>query len=116
MGIRVFGSTSSSSYDKCKSTYTLPPKLPNPDPLKWIIRESVAVGKHLVLHINYPDCTNYEGDKILVYRNTTIEQLLIQKTIDPHFSYNKKFISPFARFEPTQYGWECAVELVESIL
>ena len=31
--------------------------------------------------------------------------------IDPHFSDNKKYHSPIARFEPTDRGWEMALTL-----
>jgi len=113
MGIRLFGS--SSSYDKCDCT-----KIAKDDSA-YIKGNPVAsnfkiVGHHqclnnLVVKINYPDCTNYEGNKILLYLDTTIDDINKQKYIDPHFSWNKKFLCPFARFEPTKKGWYSAIKL-----
>ena len=75
------------------------------------------VGKYLVLKVRYPDCTNYEGVKIMVYEDTNIIE--IQKvnkgTIDPHFGVNPDFISPIARFEPTDRGWEMAIKFCKSM-
>lgn len=89
--------------------------LPNPNPSNYKIIRSKQVGKYLVIKIKYSDCTNYEGNKILIFRST-LEKLKKQKLIDPHFSENKNFISPIARFEPTFSGWINALSLVEKIL
>lgn len=88
-------------------------KLPNPKPNNYIIKKYYSIKNNLVVVINYPDCTNYEGDKVLVYSNVNIKELKEQKLIDPHFSNNKKFKSPFARFEPTQFGIEMAKKLAK---
>ena len=64
-----------------------------------------------MVRINYPDCHNYEGNKILVFLDTTREELEKQKAIDPHFSDNPDFISPVARFEPTVRGLVMAQHL-----
>ena len=86
--------------------------LPNPDPKNYVIEKLQMIGDYLVVEITYPDCTNYEGRKILVYENVTAKQLRKQKSIDPHFASNKRFHSPIARFEPTEYGWELARKVV----
>jgi hypothetical protein len=86
-------------------------KLPNPDPTNYVITESLQIGNVLLVKIRYPDCTNYEGLKILVYENTNVRKLLAQRKIDPHFSENAKYKSPLARFEPTDHGWICAKAL-----
>ena len=91
-------------------------KLPNPDPANYEILEDWACGDiceeyYLVVRIKYPDCINYEGEKILVYKDITLEELRNQKLIDPHFSDKKRFTSPIARFVPTQEGWNMAVQL-----
>jgi len=65
--------------------------------------------------INYPDCNNYEGNKILVFEGIKYIKLYEQGSIDPHFSDNKKFHSPIARFEPTDKGWSMAVELCKTL-
>jgi len=62
----------------------------------------------LIVGIKYHDCKNFEGKKILVFKNLYIERLEMQKLIDPHFSENKNFHSPIARFEPNDEGLENA--------
>ncbi len=70
---------------------------------------------NLILKIRYKDCANYEGVKVLVFENCKLINLLNQKQIDPHFSDNKKFLSPIARFEPTERGWEWACKFASEI-
>ena len=82
---------------------------PNPNPSNYVIKKSLQVGEFLVVKIKYPDCENYEGIKILVYDRIELEHLHAQKFIDPHFSENKKYYSPIARFEPTDEGWKMAI-------
>ena len=112
MGISPFH-YSSSSYDslpkepikeildKLKKS----PNYPNPDPNNYKIIRAYEYNNKLIVEIKYLDCTNYEGNKILYYEDCTLVKLLKQKSIDPHFSENKKFHSPTARFEPTERGW-----------
>jgi hypothetical protein len=57
--------------------------------------------------INYPDCTNYEGNKILVFHNISVEEIANANTIDPHFC-DKDHVSPIARFRPSKDGWSMA--------
>lgn len=85
----------------------------NPNPDNFEIKRSEQIGEWLLLEIVYPDCKNYEGKKILLYRST-LRELLQQKHIDPHFSDNPDFISPFARFEPTAGGWNAARNMANS--
>jgi hypothetical protein len=89
-------------------------KLPNPDPANYEIQEAIQVGAFLVIKIKYPDCNNFEGQKILVYKDKTALDLLKQKFIDPHFFENKKVASPVARFVPTKEGWEMAIRFAMS--
>jgi hypothetical protein len=93
-----------------------PQPLPNPNPRNFVIRRSLQIGRNwLLVEVNYPDCTNYEGNKILLYRgidrDVTLTALIAQGSLDPHFSNNPDFFSPFARFEPTDDGWNMAKEL-----
>ena len=82
--------------------------LPNPNPRNFEVTRVVAIDRFLVLKVKYPDSTNYEGNKILVFRDTKLAELMAQGSIDPHFCNNSKFKSPIARFVPTQAGWEMA--------
>ena len=119
MGLRLFGNSSSRSNCTCGycrmpttpvvvNNYIEAPKLPNPDPTRWSILDSMQFGNYCVLKIHYPDCTNYEGVKILVFRST-LAAIKAQKAIDPHFG-ETKMLYPIARFQPTSEGWEDAVE------
>lgn len=90
-------------------------KLPNPNPGRYKIIRHVARDGNLLVKIKYLDCTNYEGNKILLYKKTTLKQLKKQKYIDPHFSKSKKFRSPFARFEPTKKGWTAGLYMLGRI-
>ena len=88
----------------------------NPNPLRFTVERSEKVGLFYVSVVRYPDCYNYEGKKILLFRNTTMLELLSQGSIDPHFSNNNKFRSPYARFEPSETGWEDAKMFAKEIL
>jgi hypothetical protein len=85
---------------------------------KYVISKSIQVGKHLVLLLVYPNCTNHEGKKILVFKNINLKDLLERnnKLIDPHFIDNPNFVSPFCRFDPTEEGLECAIQFAKQIL
>lgn len=115
----MFGRSSDSKFSKVEvvtQTETKYKSLPNPKPDNYKILMWQSVGHNLVIMIKYLDCTNYEGKKVLVFENCTLNKLQKQKLIDPHFSENKKFFSPIARFEPTERGWGHAIEFAKSIL
>ena len=81
--------------------------LPNPDPSNFILKKHTELGQYLVVWVNYPDCTNYEGNKILVFKGVSAAQIVKRKKIDPHFTTGTQ--APIARFEPTQRGWKWAL-------
>lgn len=110
MGISIGHNWTCSTYDKPTSSNT-PTPLPMPDPTHYYIKKCMKIGKFLLVKINYPDCTNYEGNKILMYYNKTVDDLYKQNSLDPHFSNNSEMISPIARFEPTKIGWSLAMTL-----
>ena len=88
----------------------------NPNPKKYKIMDYEKNSSFLILWIKYLNCTNYEGNKILVYKDVTIEEIKEQGRldgIDPHFSNNKKYHSPVARFEPTEFGLELAQKMCQ---
>ena len=89
---------------------------PMPDPRRFeILRGYNVVNKDTswaILEVHYPDCTNYEGRKILVYKGTTTYRICGSGILDPHF--NEAGLAPFARFEPTEEGWEGALTLVRA--
>lgn len=101
---------SSSSFDQRRNVTVETIKevnLPNPKADNYAIIRADVVNGYLLVEIQYHDCTNYEGKKIMIFK-CTLSQLLNQKLIDPHFSNNSNYHSPIARFEPTPLGWENA--------
>lgn len=85
----------------------------DPNPRNWKIVKAEEYAKHLIIELKYPDCTNYEGNKILLFENVSLVELVNQGMIDPHFFKDSKYKSPIARFEPTKRGWEMARKLVK---
>ncbi len=82
----------------------------NPNPGIYRIKRKYSVPGYCALFVNYPGCKNYEGNKVLVYRND-LEKVLEPNNLDPHFC--EKHLSPIARIEPTNYGWKMAKKLVD---
>src|SRR5688500_16443307 len=78
---------------------------PNPNPWRGTIMDMKQCGDQLVAKVRYPDADNYEGVKIMVYRDLTMLDLASSLRIVPHFVDPKDGSSqpvPFARFEPTE--------------
>ena len=70
-----------------------------PDKMNFDIVGVDQVGPHLVLSVNYPSCKrcSYEGNKVMVFLNTTVKDALFWKELDPHFrepGSNKKESAP----------------------
>lgn len=86
----------------------------NPDPKNFKILKFEEIGNYTVLKVNYPNCTNFEGNKIMVYFGYRAHQLYTLNELDPHFSEDK--ISPIARFAPTELGWLSAVAFCVSLV
>lgn len=107
----LFKKPSWSSYEQ--PGITLPGQ---PDPNNWHIVRSKQDHEFLIVEIKYPNCTTFEGRKILVYRNCTIAKLVAQTQIDPHFSQSSDYHSPIARFIPTASGWAMAELFVSAAL
>jgi len=109
MGAGPFsGRKSCSTFDTSQPIKDINPKADN-----YKILHSVCVNGNLVLELEYPDCTNFEGRKILVYKKTTFLELMQTNKglLDPHFhnEHKTKAKSPFARFVPTAEGWQLAL-------
>lgn len=85
----------------------------NPNPSHFLILSEELKGEYLILHVKYPDCTNFEGQKLMVFRGIASSEELLMHTknkLDPHFS-NSKY-SPIARFAPT----ESSLALIEKLI
>lgn len=88
-----------------------------PDLSRWHILRHEYIGSkgYLVLEVLYPNCTNFEGRKIILYSaGVTLEELIQQKELDPHFTH-KSALSPIARFIPTKAGWDMAIKMAEAL-
>ena len=85
----------------------------NPDPNKFFILREKAIKNFLILEVHYPNCTNFEGRKIMVFlgfKNSTDLLKAKNSKLDPHFS--EDLFSPVARFMPTELGWKSAQSFV----
>ena len=102
----------SSSVADLSTIPNLQTSYPDPNPNNYKILRYHEFNNNLIIEIKYLDCTNYEGKKIIYFENCTIKNILKQKSIDPHFCDNKNFLSPTARFEPTEKGWNMALKLM----
>lgn len=93
-----------------------------PDATNFEIIDIVEMVPHLVLVVRFPSCVDcsYEGDKVLVYRDTPLRDVVFWKKIDPHFSIAKvgphAAPSPSARFPASDAGKKHAVQYVEYLL
>ena len=84
----------------------------NPNPDFFEILKSEQIGNLWLSIIKYPNCTNYEGKKILLTRQCPSAF----HRLDPHFSKDHLINAGLiARFEPTSYGWKCGWYLAHQI-
>ena len=111
MGFRWF--SSSSKLDDPQQNQRIPCFDANPDPDNYQIVRHEQIGDYLLVKILYPNCTNYEGNKILVFKGIDINALRKQRQIDPHFSDKGIYHHPIARFIPTDEGWRMARKLAQ---
>lgn len=100
------GSTSFSNFDLKTSKLE---KAFEAQIIDYTILQHFEIDGFLVIKIKYNGVDRLEGIKIMLFEKCTLTQLLKQVEIDPHFSDNKEKISPIARFEPTERGWEMAI-------
>lgn len=78
-----------------------------PNPLEFKINEAVEENGYLVADITYPNCSNFEGRKIILFDNVSKEWLYSLSELDPHFEENGYIV---ARFEPTKRGIQLAIK------
>jgi len=77
----------------------------NPNPKKFEITNIIEANDYLFAIVKYPNCTNYEGKKVILFENITKAELLAMNTLDPHFFPENKII---ARFKPSTEGIKLA--------
>ena len=123
MGLRIMHLSGSSheepsviTREVVKEKVIIKEKSINPDPYNWKLIRSKQVSKYCVMDVLYPDCTNFEGRKILVLKNIThLESVKYQGNLDPHFTSANVKWKPIARFEPTKEGWKNAIIFCQAI-
>lgn len=101
MGLGLFSSC------KTDTVYVQDPR--NPDPRRFRILRREVVGGFFVVEVKYPNCTNYEGRKVMVYDASDMGLVVHATALDPHFCDHPGHLSPVARFEPTDKGWGYAI-------
>jgi hypothetical protein len=77
-----------------------------------VIEKIASHGRFVMAMIRYPDCTNYEGRKIVLFENVTEDQVKKLDFIDPHFC-NAGHVSPIARYVPTDQGWNRGMKMMQ---
>lgn len=75
----------------------------NPNPYDFKVKSATVVNGHTIMLVNYPNCTTYNGDKLLLLRG--IWPITMRK-LDPHFFEGEHPV--IARFEPTLEGSKLA--------
>lgn len=80
--------------------------LPNPNPTVFHIkRKFVSKNGRVVILVNYPHCTNFEGNKIIVLSSKNyLHRIMKDKFLDPHFCRDNGII---ARFRPDLWKTAC---------
>lgn len=81
----------------------IPSCSPNPDPTNFNILDVKIVNRFAIVLVEYPNCTNFEGKKVLVFEDVSESEIRDMKSIDPHFC-DLGHKSVVARFEPTEQG------------
>jgi len=79
------------------------------------VLEEKCIAGYLILHVKYPNCTNYEGRKLMVFKGYRNLGELMRDTggkLDPHFSHHKW--SPIARFKPEPDNFRLVEEVCRS--
>lgn len=89
-------------------------KEPDPDPRNFKVLTVKIKGVYAIVSVRYPDCTNYEGNKLLVFEGVTDAEIRTWTFLDPHFCEGNH-PTPIARFEPTLKGWALAEAMCKGV-
>lgn len=85
--------------------------------VRWEELENTDDGNTaIVVELRYPSCTNYDGRKVLVFEDAEAFWTRVEndEPVDPHFL--EDHVSPVARFEPTDRGWDLALQIAKSLI
>lgn len=76
---------------------------PNPNKYSFTIESFHEAGEYLVLRLNYPHCTTFSGDKVVVLGDyKTYQEVSNLKELDPHFLEDNGVVMRFRGDEFTQ--------------
>lgn len=87
-----------------------------PDPKRFVVEETLQVGRFLIAQVQYPDATNFEGRKIMVFRDVDATALWDQAALDPHFCDSPDHLAPIVRFIPTTEGFNMAMTFCRALM
>lgn len=82
---------------------------PNPNPGSYRVIKVLKYSRAHVVIAHYIGCTNFEGNKVMVYQGPYREM----GVRDPHFQEHE--YSPVARFPPTELGIKLAIQTAQSL-
>ena len=68
----------------------------NPDPLEFKITYYESIGGLWLVSVHYPNCTNYEGRKIIVMTTKAYSKAL-DGYLDPHFLKDNGIVARLER-------------------
>ena len=102
MGLKLFGSSFSRGQCDC-------PAPTDPNPHRFKILGTFEANGWTIAIVQYPNCTNYDGKKVLLYDKSS-KAIEDQTKLDPHFLEDQ--FSPVARFEPTERGLDLAFKII----
>lgn len=98
--------TSSQDFSAQESSFNLG----DPQPHRFTIKSCMNYGNITVARINYPDCQNFSGDKILVYQGDVVDKINKADVLDPHFLETE--LSPILRISPSKEGQDFLNKIV----
>lgn len=118
MGISPFSkSACSCGRSQAVRTVEVPVARPGmPDPKRFVVEETLQVGRFLIAQVQYPDATNFEGRKIMVFRDVDATALWDQAALDPHFCDSPDHLAPIVRFIPTTEGFNMAMTFCRALM
>lgn len=109
MGLYCGRSSLRNSYEEPKGP--LKP-VAQPDPYNFKVVKEVSGNDCVLAFVNYPDATNFEGNKIILIKGVT--SLKGMKALDPHFLKSSS-IEVIARLRPTDEGWNLGMILLKGL-
>jgi hypothetical protein len=84
---------------------------PNPNPRDFEILWVLETDDYLLAKVRYPQCTTFDGEKLLLFKGLRTEWLYSLKVLDPHFYSESNLV---ARFKPDDEGLKLAMEILNA--